>query len=137
VPRHGIGEGHKEEYYEVEDQRFLGEQGFAERIKERLGEEEGSLRGSQPIGMVIGALARGLGINQEILQATDRSWRILKARAMVGYALVQRFGYGLVEVATCLGRDIATVSSLISRLTSRMEADRDLRREVDRLPKNV
>lgn len=131
----GMGEGHKEEYYEVEDQRFLGEQGFAERIKERLGEEEASPRPRKPIGMVFGALARGLGINREILQGTDRSWRISKARAMVGYVLVRRFGYGLVEVASCLGRDMATVSSLISRLTSRMETDRDIEREVDRLAK--
>ena len=28
----GLSEGHKEEYYAVEDQRFLGAEGFGERL---------------------------------------------------------------------------------------------------------
>jgi putative transposase len=36
----GIGEGHKEEYYELEDQRFLGGRGFGERMLQREGQEE-------------------------------------------------------------------------------------------------
>jgi hypothetical protein len=56
---------------------------------------------------------------------------------MVGYVLVRRTGYRLTEVASCLVRDMATVSSLISRLAERIHADRHLSMEVDRLAKIV
>ena len=39
---------------------------------------------------------------------------------LVGYVLIRRLGYKLKDVAKCLGRDIATVSSLVSRYSDRM-----------------
>jgi hypothetical protein len=36
----GVEEGHKEEYYEVEDQRFLGPQGFGEMLENQTVEGE-------------------------------------------------------------------------------------------------
>ena len=35
----GIGESHNEEYYAVEDQRFLGEEGFGEELSREAGGE--------------------------------------------------------------------------------------------------
>lgn len=55
----------------------------------------------------------------------------------MGYVLVRRMGYQLTDAAECLGGDIATVSSLISRLSGRIDADSGLKREVDRLAKIV
>src|SRR5262249_9802920 len=40
-----IGHGHKEEYYEVEDQRFLGGKEFGEKVRaETEGESEGRIK---------------------------------------------------------------------------------------------
>ena len=36
----GISESHNEEYYAVEDQRFLGEEGFGEELSREAGEKE-------------------------------------------------------------------------------------------------
>ena len=36
----GISESHNEEYYAVEDQRFLGEEGFGEELGREAGEKE-------------------------------------------------------------------------------------------------
>ena len=36
----GISESHNEEYYAVEDQQFLGEEGFGEELSREAGEKE-------------------------------------------------------------------------------------------------
>ncbi len=36
----GISESHNEEYYAVEDQRFLGEEGFGEELSREAGEKD-------------------------------------------------------------------------------------------------
>ena len=53
----GVGDGHKEEYYEVEDQRFLDGEGFGEKMlkKELEGPRKPSSRRS------VDAIAKELG----------------------------------------------------------------------------
>jgi hypothetical protein len=133
----GIEEGHRDEYYEVEDQRFLGPEGFGEKLASQVGENKDSWRSRKSLGTSLGVLAARLGVDPAILKGADRSWRISRARAIVGYVLVRRIGYRLTEAASYLGRDITTVSSLISRLVERIHADRHLSRQVDRLIKIV
>ena len=62
-----------------------------------------------------------------------RGWEVSRARALVGYVLIRRLGYKLKEVASCLGRDMATVSSLISRFAERLGKDERLRRQAKQL----
>jgi len=127
----GLDEGHKEEYYEAEDQRFLGAEGFGEKMQEKLEKERKGGR-KRPIGMVIKEMAAELGIGEETLRSKDRSWAVSNARTTVAYALTRRLGYSLGEVAGYLRRDIATVGTLVGRLWARMQSDADLKRKVER-----
>jgi hypothetical protein len=45
----------------------------------------------------------------------------------VGYVLIRRLGYKVKDVAKCLGRDTATVSSLVSRFSDRIGLDEKLK----------
>jgi REP element-mobilizing transposase RayT len=130
----GIGEGHKDEYYEVEDQRFLGPEGFGEKVV-----EEGKARPPRRRPLVDSAarVAKKLSLDPKLLKAADRSWKVSRARAIAAYILIGRLGYRLTDVSAALGRDAATVSSLVSRLVHRMSADARLSREVERLGKIV
>jgi len=53
----GLGEGHKEEYYEVEDQRFLGKQEFSEELRREFDQEEGPKK-RRPLAEVVSQMAR-------------------------------------------------------------------------------
>ena len=53
------------------------------------------------------------------------------------YLLIRRLGYRLREVSLGLGRDVATVSSLIFRFSARMAKDAELKRQVERIVKIV
>jgi REP element-mobilizing transposase RayT len=130
--REGLEEGHREEYYRVEDQRFLGAEGFGEALK-REAEEEEILLPKRPLAAAFRNLADRVGIEPEVLGGADRGWEVSRARALAGYVLIRRLGYKLKDVARCLGRDMATVSSLISRFAERLAKDEKLRKQTDRL----
>ena len=46
--------------------------------------------------------------------------RLIQHLALVAYVLIRRLGYRLKDFAKCIGRDIAMVSSLISRYSHRI-----------------
>ncbi len=131
----GMKEGHKEEYYDVEDQRFLGSEGFGEKLQDEY--EEPRARKRRPLEKVVEELGDEVGIGATELKSADRSWAVSKARTMIAYVLVRRQGYALGEVARYFARDAATVSKLIGRLAERIVEDEILRREIDRLNKKV
>jgi putative transposase len=133
--RDGLKEGHREEYYRVEDQRFLGGEGFGEKLK-RKAEEEETAEPKKPLRRVFRSAAREVKVEPEVLAGADRGWEVSRARALVGYVLIRRLGYKLKEVARCLGRDIATVSSLVSRCAERMNDNETLRKQATRLAKD-
>ncbi len=130
----GMKEGHKEEYYDVEDQRFLGADGFGEKLQDHY--EEPRAKKRRGLDKVVAEVGGELGSNTTELKSADRSWAVSKARTMIAYLLVRRQGYPLSEVASYLGRDSATVGTLIGRLAERMGEDETLRRDIDRL-KNI
>jgi REP element-mobilizing transposase RayT len=128
----GLKDGHREDYYRVGDQRFLGAEEFAENFKRKANEEEIPRR-KKPLSVAFRSAARAVEVEPQVLGGADRGWKISQLRALVGYVLIRRLGYKLKEVARCLGRDAATVSSLVSRITDRMGEDEALRKRAMRL----
>ncbi len=130
----GLRDGHREEYYDVKDQRFLGEERFIEKLKARVVEEEPETPRSKQTAMIaFRHAARTLEVDPEVLSGVDRSWEISRHRALVGYVLIRRLGYRRNDIAKCLGRDIATVSSLISRYSERIADDEEWRKQSIRI----
>jgi putative transposase len=114
----GIGENHNEEYYAVEDQRFLGEEGFGEEIS-RNGEEHDERKAKKPLEAAFKEIARRKETTPELLRGKDRRWDISTKRAEVVAMLVREYGYAVSEVAKFLGRDQANISTMLSRLSAR------------------
>lgn len=132
--RDGIEDGHKEEFYEVADQRFLGADGFGEKLQDQHDGPTAKKRGA--LEKVVKDFGNELAVGVVELKSADRSWAVSKARTMIAYVLVRRQGYGLGEVAQYFARDAATVGTLIARLGERMEQDEKLRREIARLTRS-
>ncbi len=129
----GLSEGHKEEYYAVEDQRFLGAEGFGERLLKKEPDLSGKKLTRRSIETVTRELAKLLKIEVRSLRSPDRGWAISKARTIAAYVLVRRLGYRLSDVAAYFGRDMATLATLLARLSDRMQANDTARREIERL----
>ena len=114
----GIGENHNEAYYAVEDQRFLGEEGFGEEIS-RDGDQNEERKAKKPIETAFKEIAQRVDTTAEILRGKDRRWDISTKRAEVVRLLVREYGYAVSAVAKYLGRDQANISTMLSRLSSR------------------
>ncbi len=82
-------------------------------------------------------VARAVGVESDILGGADRAWEVSKSRALVGYVLIRRLGYRLREGSSCLGRDVATMSLLISRFSVRMTKNAEFRKQAERIAKVV
>jgi REP element-mobilizing transposase RayT len=113
----GMGEEHNEKYYALEDQRFLGEQGFSEEISRETGEIKGKKK--VPIAAVFKKVARQMQVSPEVLRGPDRRWEITRKRSEAVAVLVREYGYRVGEVAGYLGRDQAHISTMLSRLAAR------------------
>jgi len=113
-----IGENHNEAYYAVEDQRFLGEEGFGEEIS-RDTEQNEERKAKKPIETSFKEIARRVDTPPELLRGKDRRWDISAKRAEAVALLVRDYGYAVGEVAKYLGRDQANISTMLSRLSAR------------------
>jgi REP-associated tyrosine transposase len=132
----GKEEGHREEYYEVEDQRFLGKEGFGEKL--RKGAREEALRPvTKPLAQVIKELATASATKMEEVCGPDRGRKISQRRLIISYVLVRKAGYKVKDVAKSLGRDPTTLSVLMARLGERMSLESEIQEEVDRLSRIV
>jgi hypothetical protein len=134
--REGVADGHKQEYYEVEDQRFLGAEGFGDRVQGRTGTTKRT-PSNRSIESIVRQLAKELGVSVDAVRSRERGWKISKVRTMIAYVLARRFGYGLKEVASYLHRDMATVGTLLSRHYDRMQSDGESLKRIDELSRTV
>ena len=114
----GISEDHNEEYYAVEDQRFLGEQGFGEEISREAGEKE-QRKGKKSIETDFKEIAKRLDTTPELLRGSDRRWEISAKRAKAVAELVREQGHSVSEVANFLRRDQANISMMLLRASAR------------------
>ncbi|HEY1270116.1 MAG TPA: transposase [Candidatus Binatia bacterium] len=134
--REGMGDGHKDEYYEAEDQRFLGRKEFGEKVRAET-ERETERRIKKPaLGRAVEALAKRLKTNPAELTTPDRSWERSRLRTMIAYLLVKHGGYKVGAVAAYFGRDQSTISSLLSRFSQRERQAPELQAEVKRLARD-
>jgi hypothetical protein len=114
----GMSEDHNDEYYAVEDQRFLGEEGFGEEISREAGEKE-QRKGKKPIETDFKEIAKHLDTTAELLRGSDRRWEISAKRAKAVAALVREQGHSVSEVAKFLRRDQANISMMLLRASAR------------------
>ena len=114
----GMSEDHNEEYYAVEDQRFLGQEGFGEEISREAGEMEQRKR-KKSIETDFKEIAKRLNTMPELLRGSDRRWEICAKRAMAVAQLVREQGHGVGEVAKFLRRDQANISMMLLRASAR------------------
>jgi hypothetical protein len=128
----GLADGHREDYYQVEDQRFLGAREFGERLRAEAEEQREQRAKKNPLGEAVAAFASRLKVSPSMLRGPDRGWRVSQVRTLVAYVLVRLQGYQVGEVASYFGRDQTTISSLISRFAERARQEPEMAEKVER-----
>ena len=116
---------------------IFGCRGFGEKMLKKEPDRPRKMLKRRSIETAARDLAKLLELEVSLLRSPDRSWAISKARTTASYVLVRRLGYRLSDVAAYFGRDVASVATLLARLSERMQADDKASREIERLAKIV
>jgi REP element-mobilizing transposase RayT len=123
----GKGVGHQSDYYDVWDQRILGDQNFVEQIDERIRtEHEINVPGPRTqFRELLRLTAKAYGVSEQDLVLPGRQRKWVKPRATLVYLAREWGRVSIKEIGRRLHRD----PSIISRLYSAYAADRDQKTE--------
>jgi REP element-mobilizing transposase RayT len=132
----GLGMGHREEFYELWEQRVLGNQAFAEKALTPRRKAPG-LPIRVPVLHIVRAVAQELGIPAERIATASRARGPARARAFVAYLARELAKFPLTLVAREIRRDPATLSHAVRRLEGALTHTPDLRDRVDRIARRL
>lgn len=119
--------GHRGDYYQTVDQRFLGDERFIKKIDQRSrGEREIEVPGPRAsFSALVGLVAKVSGVNERELIRAGRKRQWVRARSMLVY-LAREWGRMSVKE---LGRRLHRDPSIISRLYAAYQETRDEKTE--------
>jgi putative transposase len=123
----GKAAGHQTDYYDVRDQRFLGDERFVEEIEERIQQDREITRPvpRAKLSALLPLVAKAYDATEKELVRAGRQRRWVRARSMLVYLGRE---WGRVSVKE-LGRRLHRDPSVISRLYSTYAAARDSKKE--------
>jgi len=131
-----MGDGHRGEFYKVEDQRFLGSEGFADRIR-RGGKEKVEHIYDISLGDLVEGVEMGFGIPVSVIRGMSRNRIGASGRSIVGYLGRKLAGYPLSSIADYFRRDPVSLCQGIAKVERRMGEEDGFREKLMGLEKNL
>jgi hypothetical protein len=128
----GIEDGHKEEYYDVLEGRFLGDKEFAEEIKARA-KIPGYVRMKINLEALLGAACAVLGCGRAKVMGAGKDRERVRAWEAICYVGRNRTELSVTALAKTLGVDPTCESRSVARMESRLETDKELRKVVEEI----
>jgi len=119
----GMKGGHEEKYYQVKDQRYLGEDAFVERIEMEREKPEDWIY-EIPLKAISKEVARAIGSGEDELYSLRRGRQGSQGRAMVAYLAKRISGYTGKEIGDHFRRSSVMVSEAIKKVEELLRKDR-------------
>jgi len=119
----GISAGHEERYYQVKDQRYLGEESFVERIELERKETEGWVY-DVPLEAIVKEVSRATGIAESRLHSATKDREGVRGRGLTGYLARKMSGYTVKEIADHFRRSPVTIGEGIMRIEEELRRDK-------------
>jgi putative transposase len=131
----GLNQGHREEFYEVRDQRILGRDEFVERIGSNKRERPALY--DIPKEDIAEAIGRELGISHELMYSLTRDRQGALGRSFAAYLGRKLCGYSIVDMARHFERDPVVISQQVEKAERLMLEDGKLAKRIDRVEKEL
>jgi len=134
--REGLNLDHQAKYYEVKDQRFLGEQEFLERIESKKVTDEPILFeiSLEDIVMEVG---KTVGIARDRINSLSRDRSGALGRSLAAYLARKLSGYLVKDVARYFHREPAMISQGMMKVENLLRGDEDLAEKVEMMEKKL
>jgi chromosomal replication initiation ATPase DnaA len=127
---------HQAKYYEVKDQRFLGEQEFLERIESKKATDE-SVLFEIPLEDIVGEVDKTVGITRDRIHSLSRDRKGSLGRSLVAYLARKLSGYFIKEVARYFHREPAMISQGMMKIENLLRADEDFAEKVQMIERKL
>jgi len=131
--RDGLGVGHQEAYYEVKEQRYLGEDNFVEAVYRSLDEQEEVYPVKITLAEILKDIAGEAGVTVAALLGKRRGRTESRLRAEVAYVGRAVGGISVTAAAKYLRRDQSTMSLALKRLEWKLSTDNSRRKHMEQL----
>ena len=133
----GISSGHQEKYYEVKDQRYLGEDSFIDRIEVERGELEGLFYYDVPLEAISREVSRVTRITEDRLYSWTRDRDGARGRGLVAYLGKRISGYMVKEIADHFKRSPVTIGEGITKVEDLLRRDKSFEKALTLMGKNL
>ncbi len=131
--RDGMADGHREEYYDVKEQQYLGGDGFVEEVHRTVDEHEETRPVRIAIGEIVQEIVREAGVSAGEVLNKGRGRMGSRLRGEAAYVAREVGGISLTEAAKYLGRDLSTMSLALKRVEDELGSDGEQRKRLDHL----
>lgn len=128
----GLQGGHEDKYYQVKDQRYLGDDSFIDRIQVEKKDREDRVY-DIPIEVIAREVSRSTGISLNRLYSLTRDRIGAHGRGMAAYLARVISGHRVVEIARHFHRSPMRVSQAIIQFENKIPKDKPLMKTVERL----
>jgi chromosomal replication initiation ATPase DnaA len=127
-----IGEGHKTEYYEVLEGRFLGDKEFAEETKAKA-DAPGYVRVKIKPEALLRAACAVLGRKRAEVIGAGKDRDRVRARELICYVGRNCTELSVTALAQSLGVDGTCVSRSVARMEQSLRVDKESKKAVERI----
>lgn len=128
--------GHQEKYYEVKDQRFLGEDSFIDHIEVERGDRENVVY-DIPIQVIAQEVSKATGIAQSSLYSLTRGREGAHGRSMVAYLARLISGHSVAGIAQHFQRSPMRISQAIIKFENELRKDKHLSETIEKMKDNL
>jgi len=137
--RDRLVQGHRDDFYEAKDQRFLGDEGYLEEVERHINQ---ALPFTYEMGLeeIVVQVGSALKIPIDLLYSSSRSRQGAWGRALCAYLAHGLGGYKMREIAEHFHRDPVAMTYGLRKVEQRLREDKTFEAEVagleNRLIKN-
>ena len=132
----GIASGHQEKYYEVKDQRYLGEDSFINQIEVGRNKPESWVY-DIPLEAISQEVSRVTGITEERLYSGTRDREGVRGRGLVAYLAKRVSDYMVKDIASHFKRSPVTIGEAIIKVEDLLRRDSSFEKELTRMGENL
>jgi REP element-mobilizing transposase RayT len=133
-----LQEGRQDRFYQVKDQRFLGEEEFIEKIEQKIGSPQSDVRKSKvTLEAIIKLVCEQTSVEEEVLRLSSRNRKCAQTRYLIGYLARGIGGCRVKDVAEYFNRDPITFSIGMGKIQSRMLEDMQFKQFIETLTERI
>lgn len=120
-----ISQGHREDYYQTREQRFLGSEVFVEEIKSQVeeGDEKTSRQTEIGLEVILMAVSDTLHVSSNRILSNSQGREASLARGLIAYLARKTEGHSGKSVADFLRRDPSVVVRMVEKVEGRIREE--------------